>query len=117
MAFEITGILIEKYNEIQVSDKFKKREFVLTKTEIVGQKEFTDYVKFQLTQDRVNLIDNLTIGDEIKVNYNIRGNKWEKDGKVNYFTNLEAWKIEIISNAENTSSHEEPQEEGDNLPF
>lgn len=114
---EFTGKLIEKGQVNQVTEKFKKREFVLEKTEIVGQKEYTDYVKFQLTQDKVDLVENLTIGDEIKVNYNVRGHKWEKDGKVNYFTNLEAWKIEIITNYENISNNDLPNNESDDLPF
>ena len=26
--------------------------------------------------------------------FNLKGNKWEHDGKINYFTNLDAWKNE-----------------------
>ena len=33
------------------------------------------------------------------MNFNIRGRKWEKDGKVNYFSNLEAWRIEKVGGA------------------
>lgn len=94
MAFEISGKLIEKYNTIQVSDRFKKREFVIEKTENNNGMEFTDHIKFQLTQDRCSLVENIDVNSEIKVSFNIRGNKWEKDGKVNYFTNLDAWRIE-----------------------
>jgi hypothetical protein len=38
----------------------------------------------------------VNIGDEIKIYFNIKGSKWEKDGKVNYITNLDAWRIEQI---------------------
>ncbi|RYE16189.1 MAG: DUF3127 domain-containing protein, partial [Sphingobacteriales bacterium] len=38
-------------------------------------------------------------GDAIKVNFNIKGNKWERDGKVNYITNLDAWRIEAAGAA------------------
>ncbi|MCB2196662.1 MAG: DUF3127 domain-containing protein [Bacteroidetes bacterium] len=96
MSFEISGKIIEKYNTVQVNDRFKKREFVIEKTESNGGMEFTDHIKFQLTQDRCNLIDSVEINDEVKVNFNIRGNKWERDGKVNYFTNLDAWRIEKV---------------------
>jgi len=94
MSFEISGKLIEKFDTVKVSDRFKKREFVIQKTESNGGMEFTDHIKFQLTQDRCNLIDAINLNDDIKVNFNIRGNKWEKDGKVSYFTNLDAWRIE-----------------------
>ena len=94
MSLEFKGKLIVKDDTIQVSDKFKKREFVLEKTESNNGMEFTDTVKFQLVQDRCNLIDSVNIGDEINVKFNLRGNKWEKDGKVNYFNNLDVWRVE-----------------------
>ena len=109
---ELTGILIVKNDTNQVSDKFKKREFVIERTEIVGQKEFTDYIKFELKQDKCSLIDSVNCGDNIKVQFNVRGNKWEKDGKVMFFTNLEAWKIEVL----NAVNDVQDLPEVDNLP-
>ena len=94
MAFELSGKLIEIFDAQQVSDNFRKREFVIEKKETIGNNEFTDHIKFQLTQDRCNLIDAFNINDQVKISFNIRGNRWERDGKVNYFTNLAAWRIE-----------------------
>ncbi|MFB6318091.1 DUF3127 domain-containing protein [Saccharicrinis sp. FJH54] len=93
MNFEIEGKLILKEDEQQISASFKKREFVI---EVVNERntEWNDFIKFQLTQDRCNLIDQYNNGDNIKVSFNIRGRKWEKNGQVNYFSNLEAWRIE-----------------------
>lgn len=118
MSLEFKGILIEKYNAIQVSDKFRKREFVLEKNEKNGDYEFTDTVKFQLTQDRCSLIETVNVGDEITVVFNVRGNKWEKDGKVNYFNNLDVWKIKTDEYNQDTPPEIEniPSEE-DDLPF
>ena len=90
MSFELAGKLIEKFDVFQVSDTFRKREFVVEKTENQGGMEFTDHIKFQLTQDRCSLLDNLNLQDEIRVHFNIRGRRWVKDDKVSYFTNLEA---------------------------
>ena len=94
MAFELTGILIHKGKLQQVSSKFRKREFVIEKKEINQNQGYVDYVKFQLTQDRCDLIEPFEISDKIKISFNIKGNRWEKDGNVNYFTNLDAWRIE-----------------------
>lgn len=94
MSFEISGKLIEKYATANISDKFKKRDFVIEKKENSNGFEFVDFIKFQLVQDKCSLIDNVNVGDEIKVSFNLRGRKWEKDGKISYFTNLEAWRIE-----------------------
>jgi len=97
MAFEISGKVIDISPVNQVSDKFKKREFVIEKKETGGAAVFIDYIKFQLVQDKCDLINESFLNEEIKIWFNLKGNKWERDGKVNYFTNLDAWKIEKVS--------------------
>jgi len=99
MAFEIIGRVIDISPVNQVSDKFKKREFVIEKKETGGAAVFIDYIKFQLVQDKCDLINESYLNEEIKIWFNLKGNKWERDGKVNYFTNLDAWKIEKTSSA------------------
>ena len=108
MAFEISGKVIDISPVNQVSDKFKKREFVIEKKETGGAAVFIDYIKFQLVQDKCDLINESFLNEEIKIWFNLKGNKWERDGKVNYFTNLDAWKVEKLSTQgrdQNTSSH------------
>jgi hypothetical protein len=127
MSFELTGKLIEKFDITQVSDTFKKREFVIERVENTsGGMEFTDQIKFQLTQDRCGLIDSMDINDEIRVSFNIRGRRWVKDDRVSYFTNLEAWKIEKIAgpseelpppSAPLSEEDIPPDDESDDLPF
>jgi hypothetical protein len=97
MAFETTGKIIEVGAVNQVSDKFKKREFVIEKKEAGGAAVFIDYIKFQLTQDKCDLINESFLNEDVKIWFNLRGNKWERDGKINYFTNLDVWKIEKLS--------------------
>ena len=97
MAFEITGKVIDISPVNQVSDKFRKREFVIEKKEAGGAAVFVDYIKFQLVQDKCDLINESFINEEIRIWFNLKGNKWERDGKINYFTNLDAWKIEKVS--------------------
>jgi len=99
MAFEISGKIIDISPVNQVSDKFKKREFVIEKKESGGAAVFIDYIKFQLIQDKCDLINESFLNEEVKIWFNLKGNKWERDGKVNYFTNLDAWKIEKASTA------------------
>ena len=97
MAFETTGRIIDIYPVNQVSDKFRKREFVIEKKETGGAAVFVDYIKFQLIQDKCELINESFLNETVKIWFNLRGNKWEREGKVNYFTNLDVWKIEKIS--------------------
>lgn len=106
MAFEITGKVIDILPVIQVSDKFKKREFVIEKKDTGAPAVFIDYIKFQLVQDKCDLINESFLNEEVRIMFNVKGNRWERDGKVNYFTNLDAWKIEKVSE----------QVRGQNLP-
>ncbi|GAB1371966.1 hypothetical protein MASR1M45_20280 [Candidatus Kapaibacterium sp.] len=96
MIFELTGKLFEKYDTQQMNDNFKKRDFVIEVVKKLNGNKFTDYIKLQLTQDRCNLIDMININDYIKVNFNIKGRKWEKEGNVNYFNTLDAWRVEKV---------------------
>ena len=108
MKFELEGILIEKNEEQEISEKFKKLEFVIEVTE----NNFTEKIKFQLVNDKVDLLDKSNVGDTIKVHFNIKGNKW----KDNYFVNLQAWRIEPVSSGKVEQENNEP-EEADDLPF
>jgi hypothetical protein len=90
--FNLTGTLKVKSAEQQVSEKFRKREFVITD----NSSQYPQHISFQLTQDKCSLIDSVKVGDEIKVFFNLRGREWKspKDGELKYFNSLEAWKIE-----------------------
>lgn len=95
MAFDIQGRLHEIFEENRVSDKFRKREFVLE----IPDGSYTQYPKFQLTQDKCSLLDQFKIGDEVKVTFNLSGKPFTKDGTTMYFTNLSAWRIETAGAA------------------
>ena len=97
MGFDVTGKLIAKYETVQRSEKFRTREFVIETTEDIGGRIINNYIKFQSVQDRTSLVDRFNTGDTIKVHFNIKGSKWEKNGQVNYITNLDAWRIENIN--------------------
>jgi hypothetical protein len=94
MSLEVTGKLHVKYGAQQVSERFKKREFVLELAEEINGNVYTNYAKMQLVQNKCDILDKFNEGDMVKVSFNIKGNKWEKDGKVNFITNLDAWRIE-----------------------
>ncbi len=99
MGYELTGKLVTKYDTVQRTESFKTREFVVEKTEEINGRSIVNYVKFQCVQDRTAIVDKVNTGDEIKVYFNIKGSKWEKDGKTNYITNLDAWRIEQMLQA------------------
>ncbi|MGF7232980.1 DUF3127 domain-containing protein [Arachidicoccus sp.] len=94
MAYEAIGKLVAKYDTMQRSETFKTREFVIEKSDDIGGRIITNYIKFQCVQDKTALPDKFNIGDELKVSFNLKGSKWSRDGRENYITNLDAWRIE-----------------------
>lgn len=105
---EIKGTLHRIFDEVQVTDKFKKREFVIETDE-----KYPQHVILQLTQDKTDLLEPYELGETINVSINIRGRMWKKDEKSEerFFNTIEAWKLEKMSG--NTEATDEP----DDLPF
>jgi hypothetical protein len=128
MSYEFTGKLIEKFDAVQVTEKFKKREFVVEKDEQSGSFSFNNVVMFQLGNDKCTIIDPFEKGMEVKVTFNMKGRKWEKDGRSGYATNLDAWRVELVSAGSSSDSSassmppipseaETPSVGSDDLPF
>lgn len=123
MAYEIVGKLIAKFDINQRTETFKVREFVIEKSEDISGRLITNYVKFQCVQDKTAMPDRFNIGDEIKVSFNLKGTRWEKEGKVNYFTNLDAWRMESVKLGQESGVAEvnyndiPPSDTVDDLPF
>ena len=114
---DISAKIVELFDTVKVSESFKKREFVIEVESQNTSFNRTDVIKFQLTQDRCNLIDNVELNDSITVFFDIRGNKWEKEGRVMYFTNLEAWRVSSTESIETPkSAGSEPYVEPSNIP-
>lgn len=91
MSFEVEGKLYKKFDTVQVKDTFKKREFIIE----LEDGAYSQLIKFQLIQDRCELLEDYVEGSDIKVFFNLRGRAWTgKEGTTSYFTNLAAWKIE-----------------------
>ena len=86
----IEGKLHAKFETQQVSDSFKKRDFVM---EISENPLYPQYVTFQLVQDRCDNIDKFKVGDKLEIVFNLRGREYDKDGVKKYFNTLEAWMI------------------------
>ncbi len=88
----IKAKLLEKSETQQISASFKKREFVVEYSE---NPQYPEFVKFELIQDKCDLIDAVQPGQEMEIYFNLKGRKWtDPKGEVKYFNSLQAWKIE-----------------------
>lgn len=98
-----TGILKVKNSEVKVSDKFRKREFVLTD----NAASYPQTILFQLTQDRCGLIENVKVGDEVTVTFSLKGREWKNpQGEIKFFNSLDVFKVEKMN--KQSSNQQEP---------
>jgi cell shape-determining protein MreC len=87
---ELQGKLIFKSEVQQVTEKFIKRDFVIETNE-----QYPQQIKFELHQDRTDLIDVYNINETITVSFNLRGRSYtDKQGETQYSNTLQAWKIQ-----------------------
>src|SRR5690606_379166 len=94
--------LLVIYETQQVKENFKKREFVLELSDDINGNIYTNYAKMQLVNAKCDIIDRFKEGEMVKVSFNVKGNRWERDGKVNYITNLDAWRIESVQSSDSS---------------
>lgn len=120
---DIKGKVHEISQVITVSDKFKKRELIL---EYAENPTYPEFIKFEATQEKVSLFDNVKVGDQVELFFNLRGRPWtNKEGVTSYFNSMVAWRINVLSGSEAAASTPEyaapvditsaPEE--DDLPF
>jgi len=122
---EIKAKLVEISETTQVTDSFKKREFIV---EYAENPQYPQFLKFELIQENCSLLDDFKQGQEIEIYFNLKGRKWtDPKGVDKYFNTLQAWKLqaqEAGSEAPLPSSQDEPgwisapgEESEDELPF
>lgn len=100
MAYELNGKLHKKFDTENKTQTFQAREFVVETVD--GQ--YTQFIKFQLVQDRCSLLDPFEEGEPIKVQFDLRGREW--NGK--YFTNLNAWRLDKVEPIDSGAGSSQP---------
>lgn len=99
---QFTGILKTKLPLFE-KDSFKKQEFI-----VVSDEQYPQAIKFELNQTKCNLLLNFNCGDEVKLDFNIRGREWvDGTGKTCYFTSFVVWRISKIEKGYVVPSKEE----------
>jgi len=103
---DITG-KIKLINDTQTFDSgFQKREFVVTTNE-----QYPQDIKLECIKDRISILDAFSVGDTVKVAFNLRGNEY--NGR--YFVNLQAWRMES-ADVSGETNEDIPMPVGEDLP-
>jgi len=91
--------MVDSIKEIGTNG-FKKRDIVVTTEE-----QYPQHISIQFVQEKVNLLDNIKAGDEVRISVNLRGREWvNPQGETVYFNTIQGWKIEKLV-AENPAIH------------
>jgi len=105
----ISAKIIEIFETAKVTETFKKREFVVEYSE---NPQYPEYLKFEFIQDKCELLDAFKVGDEVELQFNLKGRKWtDPKGGVKYFNTLQAWKLDNKSNVASATGAEPPMAE------
>ena len=92
MGMEASGRLHTIFETKQVSERFTKREFVV---ELADNPKYPQVVLFQLTGDRCIQLDDMKVGDQVRIEFSLRGREWRSPkGEGKYINSLDVWKIE-----------------------
>ena len=98
---QITGKLYKVFQTQKIKDTFQKREFVL---EIADNPQYPQYVVFEFTQDNCSLLDGYQEGEQVDIQFNLRGREWRNpQGEIKFFNTLGAWKISRLGNTPSQS--------------
>jgi hypothetical protein len=119
MGFETTGRIHQLSGTQQVTERFRKREFVV---ELADNPRFPQFVLFQLTGDRCEDLDKFSVGDEVRVEFSLRGREWKSPkGEIKYFNSLDVWTVAHTGDAGRTrdafSDDDPPPPSDADVPF
>ena len=91
----VTGTIYMIGETQVVSDRFQKRELVI---EYVENPQYPEYIKFEVVQDKCDLLDQFQVGMEVQVHYDLKGRKYndKNTGEEKIFSNLQAWRVVAV---------------------
>ena len=112
---EITG-KIKFIDETKTygNNGFQKRELIITTND-----DYPQPICIEFVQDKCTLLDNYSVGQDVKVGINLKGREWKSpEGETKYFNSIQGWRID--ADKDEKPAPEPPkkeQEEDDDLPF
>lgn len=116
---ELEGVIVHIKDTNQITDTFKKREFV-----VATEGKYSQEIVIECVQEQVSLLDTFKVNHKVKVSINLRGSKSTKGAEPRWFNSLQAWRIDLIGEVEGSKESDlvpSPQIEGDDeeddLPF
>ena len=86
---EVKGTIKVIFPTETVSQKFKKRDIVITTDE-----QYPQDISVQFVQDKTSILDKYKVGQSVTIGINLRGRSWQSpQGEVKYFNTINGWAI------------------------
>ena len=80
--------MVEQTKEVG-SSGFRKRDIVVTTDE-----QYPQFISVQFVQDKCDILDAYKVGDNVKIDINLRGREWTNpQGETVYFNTIQGWRI------------------------
>ena len=107
----IRGKVLEIFPVQQVRESFRKREFVI---EFRENSQYAEFIKFEMIQDKCDLLNEFSVGDEVEVQFNLKGRVWTNpQGEKVYFNSLQSWRIDKLKDNNNSNAAQEKKQTSD----
>lgn len=110
----LTGTIKAIMEPMSFASGFTKREFIVTDED----DKYPQDISLEVVKDKCSELDALTIGQRVKVSFNLRGRYNEKSDR--YFNSLTAWRIEgeaAPATAPTDSPLDDQAVDADHMPF
>ena len=86
---EITGKVIEIFDVKEITPKFSMRSIVIETDD-----QYPQLLEVEFANDRIKLIDKMSVGQTVEISINIRGRKWSGPKGDKYFVSLDGWRVQ-----------------------
>lgn len=100
MVYELTGKVKLIMEPMTFASGFTKREFVVTDE----SGSYPQDIKIGCVRDRINALNALKAGDEVRVKFALRGRSWNEK----YYVDLDAVEIEKLNSDGTSVTMDEP---------
>jgi single-strand DNA-binding protein len=85
-SYDLTGTVKLIMDQQTFASGFSKREFVVT----TPDDRFPQDIKLECVKDKCALLERVSVGQTVKVTFDLRGNEYNDK----YYVNLTAWRVE-----------------------
>ena len=122
MGYDISGEIVSIGDTQQVSDKFKKREVVIT---FATNPQYPEFVAVEFVQDKTELPNAFKVGQRVVVGIDLGGRQWTNpSGVVKTFNSVKGWRIALQEGQQQTAQPAQeippmpkPGSYSDEIPF